>query len=193
MQLKTQIISSIKILAIMTILAGVLYPVLMTVIAQLVFPNKSNGSMIEKKGEVIGSELIAQKFQSDKYFWGRPSAIDYNPLPSGSSNLGPTSKALKDFVEERRKHFIEKNFLPPNTIVPTEMLFASGSGIDPHISPESAFLQVDRIAQARGFDEQKKALLKTLVQNHIEAPQFGFLSEPRVNVLKLNLALDEKK
>jgi K+-transporting ATPase ATPase C chain len=107
--------------------------------------------------------------------------------------LSPTSKVLKDFVEERRKHFIEKNFLSPNTMVPTEMLFASGSGIDPHISPESAFLQVDRIVQIRGFSEQKKALLKTLVQNHIEAPQFGFLGEPRVNVLKLNLALDKMK
>jgi len=180
-------------LLVMTVLTGVLYPVLMTVIAQLVFPCKSNGSMIERNGEIVGSELIAQKFQSDKYFWCRPSAIDYNPLPSGASNLGPTSKALKDSVEERRKHFIELNFLPPNTIVPTEMLFASGSGIDPHISPEAAFLQVNRITQARGFDEQKKTLLKTLVQNHIEAPQFGFLGEPRVNVLKLNLALDEMK
>ena len=180
-------------LLVMTILTGVLYPVLMTVIAQLVFPNKSNGSMIEKNGEVVGSELIAQKFQSDKYFWCRPSATDYNPLPSGASNLGPTSKALKDSVEERRKQFVEKNFLPQNTIVPTEMLFASGSGIDPQISPEAAFLQVDRIAQARGFDEQKKTLLKTLVQNQIETLQFGFLGEPRVNVLKLNLALDEMK
>jgi K+-transporting ATPase ATPase C chain len=191
--MKNQILISLKMLLVMTILTGVLYPVLMTVIAQLVFPNKSNGSMIEKNGEVIGSELIAQKFQSDKYFWCRPSAIDYNPLPSGASNLGPTSKTLKDSVEERRKHFIEKNFLQPNTIVPTEMLFASGSGIDSHISPEAAFLQVDRIAQARGFDNQQKILLKTLVQNHIETPQFGFLGESRVNVLKLNLALDEMK
>lgn len=191
--MKTQILTSLRMLLVLTILTGVLYPVLMTVIAQLVFPNKSNGSMIERNGNIVGSELIAQKFQNDKYFWGRPSAIDYNPLPSGASNLGPTSKALRDSVEERRKHFIEQNFLPPNTIVPTEMLFTSGSGIDPHISPESAFLQVDRIVQVRGFSEQKKALLKTLVQNHIEAPQFGFLGEPRVNVLKLNLALDEKK
>lgn len=189
--MKTQILTSLKMLLVMTILTGVLYPILMTVIAQLVFPNKSNGSMIKKNDEVVGSELIAQKFQSDKYFWCRPSAIDYNPLHSGASNLGPTSKALKDSVEDRRKHFIEKNFLSPNTIVPTEMLFASGSGIDPHISPEAAFLQVNRIAQARGFDEQKKALLKTLVQSHIEAPQFGFLGEPRVNVLMLNLELDE--
>jgi K+-transporting ATPase ATPase C chain len=191
--MKKQILISLKMLLVMTILTGVLYPVLMTVIAQLVFPNKSNGSMLEKNNEVVGSELIAQKFQSDKYFWCRPSAIDYNPLPSGASNLGPTSKALKDSVEERRKHFIEQNLLQPNIIVPTEMLFASGSGIDPHISPEAAFLQVNRIAEARGFDEQKKALLKTLVQNHIEAPQFGFFGEPRVNVLKLNLALDEMR
>jgi potassium-transporting ATPase KdpC subunit len=191
--MKKQILTSLKMFLVMTILTGVLYPVLMTVIAQLVFPNKSNGSMIEKNGKIIGSELIAQKFQSDKYFWCRPSAIDYNPLPSGASNLGPTSKALKDSVEKRRKRFIEQNFLPPNTTVPTEMLFASGSGIDPHISPDAAFLQVDRIAQARGFDEQKKALLKTLVRNHIEALQFGFLGETRVNVLRLNLVLDAMK
>jgi len=177
----------------MTLLTGVLYPVLMTVIAQLVFPNKSNGSLIEKNGILTGSELIAQKFQSDKYFWSRPSAIDYNPLPSGASNFSPTSKALNDSVEERREYFIKLNYLPPNTIVPTEMLCTSASGIDPHISPEAVLLQADRIANARGFDEQKKALLKTLVQNHIEAPQFGFLGEPRVNVLKLNLKLDEMK
>jgi len=189
--MKTQIITSFKMLLLMTLLTGVLYPVLMTVIAQLVYPNKSNGSMIEKNGILTGSELIAQKFQGDKYFWSRPSAIDYNPLPSGASNFGPTNKALKDSVDARREYFIKQNYLPPNTIVPTEMLCASASGIDPHISPEAAFLQADRIAKARGYDGQKKALLKTLVQNHIEALQFGFLGEPRVNVLKLNLKLDQ--
>jgi potassium-transporting ATPase KdpC subunit len=191
--MKSQIPTSFRILFVMTLLTGVLYPVLMTVFAQLVFPNKSNGSMIERNGNIVGSELIAQKFQSDRYFWSRPSAIDCNPLPSGASNLGPTSDTLRKLVMQRKRDFIVKNHLSPDTVVPTDMLFASGSGIDPHISPEAALMQVERIAQARSFDEQQKAILKTLVQNHIEAPQFGIFGEPRVSVLKLNLALDEMR
>jgi potassium-transporting ATPase KdpC subunit len=189
--MKIQILTSLKILLAMTLLTGVLYPVFMFVIAQLVFPNKSNGSMIDKDGKVVGSELIAQKFQSNRYFWSRPSVIDYNPFPSGASNFGPTSDTLRKLVIERKRDFIEKNNLSLNTVVPTEMLFASGSGIDPHISPAAAIMQIDRIAQARGLDGPKKAALLKIVQNHIEAPQFGLLGEPRVNVLKLNLALDD--
>jgi K+-transporting ATPase ATPase C chain len=191
--MKKQILISLKMLLVMTILTGVLYPVLITIIAQFVFPNKSNGSMIERNGNIVGSELIAQKFQSDRYFWSRPSAIDCNPLPSGASNLGPTSDTLRKIVVRRKKDFIMKNHLSPDTVVPTEMLFASGSGIDPHVSPEAALMQVDRIAQARGFDDRKKTALMKLVRNHIEEPQFGIFGEPRVNVLKLNLALDYLK
>lgn len=191
--MKTQILPSFRMLLVMTLLTGVAYPLLMTVMAQLVFPHQANGSLIEKAGKIIGSELIAQKFQSDKYFQTRPSAIDYTPLPSGASNLGPTSKVLQQAVEERRKDFIGKNHLSSETVVPTEMLFASGSGIDPHISPEAAIMQIDRVAQARHFDQRLKALLLKLVENHIELRRLGFLGEPRVNVLEVNIALDDLK
>lgn len=190
MRLKDHMVSSIRMLAVLTIITGVFYPVLMTVIAQLIFPGKSEGSLIRRNDEIVGSELIGQNFQNDKYFWGRPSSIGCDPIPSGASNLGPTSKSLSDSVKERRKRFIEKNVLPPDANVPIGMLFASGSGVDPHISPDAAYLQVDRVARARGFGDQKKIILKTLVENHIEALQFGLLGEPRVNVLKLNLSLD---
>jgi K+-transporting ATPase ATPase C chain len=175
----------------MTILIGVIYPLFMTVLAQFFFPGKSNGSMIMKKGEIVGSELIGQKFQSNRYFWSRPSAIDYNPLPSRGSNLGPTSDSLRKLVIDRKRDFIGKNHLPQETAVPTEMLFASGSGIDPHISSEAAIMQVERVALARNFTNQAKANLVRLVEQSIEKPQFGILGEQRVNVLMLNLALDE--
>jgi K+-transporting ATPase ATPase C chain len=177
-------------LLIMTVLTGVIYPGLTTLLVQLLFPHQSKGSLIEKNGKVVGSELIAQKFQSDLYFWPRPSAIDYNPLPSGAGNLGPTSDTLKRLVEQRRQDFAARNGLGPTATVPTDMLFASGSGIDPHISPEAALMQIDRVALARGFDDRKKTALEKLVRRRIEGPQFGLLGEPRVNVLKLNLSLD---
>jgi K+-transporting ATPase ATPase C chain len=190
MHFRNNILISLRALIVFTILTGITYPALITLVAQLFVSDRANGSLITRDGTVKGSELIGQKFMSDRYFQSRPSAIGCNPFPSGASNLGPTSEILHKLVNERRESFIEKNHLTPNTAVPAEMLFASGSGVDPHIGPEAALMQVDRIAQARGFDEQKKALLKTLVQIHIEAPQFGILGEPRVNVLHLNLALD---
>lgn len=193
MQPKDYMMPAIRMLVVLTILTGVFYPVLMTVIAQLIFPGKSEGSLIRRNGEIVGSELIGQDFQNDKYFWGRPSAVGCDPVPSGASNLGPTSKSLSDSVRERRKHFIEKNILSPDENIPAEMLFASGSGVDPHISPDAALLQVDRVARARGFGDQKKIILKTLVESHIEALVLGLMGEPRVNVLKLNLSLDEMK
>ena len=176
-------------LVVMTVLTGVIYPGLMTVLVQLVFPHQSNGSIIERNGKIVGSALIAQKFQSDRYFWPRPSAIGYDPLPSGASNLGPTSDSLKRLVERRRDVFIATNGLAGTTQVPAEMLFSSGSGIDPEISPEAAMMQIDRVARARGIDD--KSVLASLVRRHIEGPQFGFLGEQRVNVLKLNLAIDD--
>lgn len=184
------ILPSLRMLLILTVLTGVLYPVLLTLIAQAAFPRRANGSLIGDNGKIIGSSLIAQKFQSGRYFHSRPSAIDDNPLPSGATNLGPTSKTLKDSVDSRRHAFIRENGLPEDTPVPVEMLSASGSGIDPHISPEAAMLQVNRVARARGFDEKQIVLLVRLVQQHTEGLQFGFLGEPRVNVLMLNIALD---
>lgn len=188
--MKKQIWDSTKMLLVMTIFTGLVYPLVMTAIAQIIFPKQANGSMIRMNGRLVGSRLIGQNFTSDKYFWPRPSAIGYNPLPSGGSNYGPTSDTLKELVEMRRKGFIRLNGLPANTKVPPDMLYASGSGLDPDISPASAELQTNRVARARGFDNLQTAALRKLVQSHIEGPQLGFLGDPRVNVLVLNLALD---
>src|SRR5450759_4195657 len=157
--MKTQMIIALKFLLIMTILIGVFYPLLMTGLAQLGFPSKANGSLIMKDGKIIGSELIGQKFDSTIYFWSRPSAIDYNPIPSGASNLGPTSDKLKKQVSERRILFATKNTIPDTTAIPSEMLFASASGLDPHISQKAALLQVDRVAKARNFNIVEKQKL----------------------------------
>jgi K+-transporting ATPase ATPase C chain len=191
--MKRQILTSLRMLLVMTLLTGVLYPLIMTVAAQLLFPRQSNGSVMSSDRGIVGSELLAQRFHSDKYFWGRPSAAGYDPLPSGADNLGPTSRALLDSAEKRRVEFTEKNRLPPGTEVPPEMLFASGSGLDPHISPEAAYLQIDRIVRARALGARGGDALTELVGRHIEEPQFGFLGERRVNVLLLNLSLDSLK
>ena len=147
--------------------------------------------MIEKQGKIIGSKLIGQKFESDKYFWSRPSAIDYNPMPSGGSNSGPTSAALQKFYQDKQKNFREKNSVKNISAVPNEMFFASASGVDPHISPASAFFQVERIVKARNFDNAKKEKVVELINNMTENPQFGFLGNSVVNVLLLNIELDK--
>ena len=189
-KMKTHLWNSLKMLLVMTVFMGLIYPLVMTAIGQIVFPEQANGSMIRINGKLVGSKLIGQNFTSDKYFWPRPSAIGYNPLPSGGSNYGPTSDTLKKLVELRRSEFIRLNGLSPNTKVPPDMLYASGSGLDPDISPESAELQIDRVARARGFDSLQTVELQKLVKSHIVKPQLGFLGDPRVNVLELNIALD---
>jgi K+-transporting ATPase ATPase C chain len=188
--MKTQLIISIKIFAVLTVLCGVIYPLLITGIAQTVFPNKANGSMIIIDNKVVGSELIGQKFDSASYFQSRPSAVDYNPLPSGGSNLGPSSEKLKEQVLEREKHFRKVNELHESIKVPSEMLFASASGLDPHISPKAALSQVERVASARNLNSEQKQQLVKLVNDLTEKPQFSLLGESRINVLKLNLDLD---
>ncbi len=188
--MKKHLWDSLKVLIVMTVFTGLVYPLVMTAIAQIVFPKQANGSMIRINGKLVGSKLIGQNFTGDKYFWPRPSAIGYNPLPSGASNYGPTSDTLKELVETRRKEFIRLNGLPANTRVPPGMLFASGSGLDPDISPAAAELQINRIARARGFDSVQTAQLRKLMQSHVEGPQLGFLGDARVNVLELNIALD---
>lgn len=175
-------------LIVLTILTGVIYPLVVTLAAQVVFPAQANGSLQTRDGMAVGSSLIGQDWNNDPdYFWSRPSAIGYNPLPSSGSNLGPTSATLAQTVEERTAAFREAHNLPDDAAVPTDMLFASGSGLDPHISPEAARIQVERVAAARGLSVEQ---VNSLVDDAIEAPQFGFLGQPRVNVLLLNLALD---
>jgi len=184
------IIISLKIFLIFSILTGVVYPMVITGITNVAFPHKANGSLIIEEGKTIGSELIGQQFDSTIYFMGRPSATSYNPLPSGGSNYGLTNDKLKNLVEERKQHFISFNQLDSLTEVPSEMLFASSSGLDPHISPKAALLQVERIAQARGFTTDQKQQLQKLVGERTEKPQFLFLGEERINVLLLNLEVD---
>ena len=174
----------------MTILTGVIYPFVLTGLAQLIFPSKANGSMILKNGKVIGSELISQKFDSTIYFWSRPSAIGYNPIPSGGSNYGPTSDTLKKLVNARRAEFATKNSISDISLIPVEMIFASASGLDPHISPEAALLQLKRIITARKMNEEKKDKVVQLINNLTEEAQFSIFGERRINVLLLNLGLD---
>ncbi len=188
--MKTQIIIALKFFLVMTVLTGFIYPFFMTGVAQLAFPAKANGSLIIKDGKIIGSELIGQKFDSSIYFWSRPSAIDYNPIPSGASNLGPTSVKLKKQVAERRRLFATNNSIADTSTIPKEMLFASASGLDPDISPKSALLQLKRVVMARNLNEAQIQKVEQLIKNKTQEPQFLLFGEPRINVFELNLALD---
>jgi len=187
------LIISLKIFLFFTVLTGIIYPLFVTGIAQAVFPSKANGSLIKNNGKIIGSELIGQQFDSVVYFTSRPSAISYNPLPSGGSNFGLTNAKLKTFVTEHKHQFIAFNQLDSIADVPSEMLFASGSGLDPHISYKAAELQVNRISKARNFNNEQKVKLVETLKTSTEAPQYFCLGEERVNVLLLNLELDKLK
>ena len=190
---------AIVLVVLLTLITGLAYPLAMTGIAGVTFPDQAKGSLIEKNGTVIGSALIGQTFADDKYFHGRPSAtvtpdpkdptknIDapYNAANSGGSNLGPTNKALIDRVKADVDKLKAEN---PNAPVPIDLVTTTGGGLDPHISPEGALFQVPRISKARSMPEDR---VRQLVQAHTEGRTLGLLGEPRVNVLALNLALDQ--
>jgi potassium-transporting ATPase KdpC subunit len=185
-------IQSIRALIVFSVITGVAYPLVVTGIAQVAFKDEANGSLIVKDGKVLGSQLIGQPFSDPKYFWSRPSATSpqpYNGASSSGSNQGPTNPALKEAVEGRVKALREAGG-DLQKEVPADLVTASGSGLDPHISPAAAEYQVDRVAKARGIGPKQ---LRQLVSQHTEGRQLGFLGEPRVNVLTLNLALDAIK
>jgi potassium-transporting ATPase KdpC subunit len=185
--MKRLLTQSIRLTIVFTILTGLVYPLVITGLAQWMMHSQANRSLIQREGRPIGSVLLAQPFAGDRYFWPRPSAADFATVPSGASNLGPTSAALQSKAAARAQAFRTAHHLADTAPVPAEMVFASGSGLDPHISPAAARLQVARVAAARGLSE---ARVQAVVERSIEPPQFGFLGEPRVNVLVVNLALD---
>lgn len=186
-----EIRTAIMMLALFTVICGGIYPALVTGVGQAIFPDQANGSMItDGEKRVIGSSLLGQPFSDAKYFWGRPSAtgtFGYNPMASGGSNAGPIKPDYLKSVEERVKALRATGVTGS---IPADLVQASASGLDPHVTPESAALQVARVAKARGMGE---AELRRLVAAHSETRQLGFLGEPRVNVLQLNLALDGTK
>jgi potassium-transporting ATPase KdpC subunit len=190
---------AIVVVVALTLICGLVYPLAMTAIAQLAFPHQAQGSLIERNGTVVGSELIGQQFDSDKYFHGRPSATTapdpkdptktipapYNAANSGGSNLGPSNKALIDRVKGDMDKLKAEN---PSMQVPADLVTTSASGLDPDISPEAALFQVPRVAKARNLPQER---IRELIEDHTDGRLFGLLGEPRVNVLKLNLALDQ--
>ena len=185
--MKKNLITSVLMTLVTTVLCGLLFPLAITGLAQLLFPKQANGQLLTRNGQVVGSRLIGQAFSSAKYFHSRPSSAGagYDASNSGGSNLGPTNQTLIARVQADADRLHAEN---PGVAIPMDLLTTSGSGLDPHISPEAAEFQVPRIARERGMSEDA---VRQTVGLHTESRQFGFLGEPRVNVLELNLALDE--
>lgn len=185
-----EISKAIRLLFLMVLMLGLVYPLGMVGLGQLFFAEQANGSIILKDGQAIGSELIGQGFTRAGYFHGRPSLAGdqgYDGAASSASNLGPTSQKLIAMIGERAQQIRQENKLGEQDLIPSDLVTASGSGLDPHITPAAAQLQVARVAQARGLSENE---VTALVEKSIEDPQLGFLGEKRINVLRLNLALD---
>ena len=184
--MKRQLLTAILLTLALTVLLGIIYPLAVTALAQVLFKDKADGQLLVRNGQVIGSRLIGQPFNTPGYFHGRPSAVNYNAAASGGSNLGPTSKKL---VERIQAETFRRQAENPGQPVPVELVTTSASGLDPHLSPAAVEFQIPRVAQARGLAVKT---LRTLAAEFSEGRTFGLLGEPRVNVLLLNLALDER-
>lgn len=186
-----RLLTAVSMLVVMTVVTGIIYPLAVTGLARVLFPQKASGSLIYRNGQPVGSALIGQNFSDPRYFHGRPSAAGkagYDAAFSGGSNLGPTNRKLVASVAQRLAAVRAENGLPAGAPVPADLVTASASGLDPDISPEAAYLQVPRVARARNLPEEK---VRALVEKNIIGRQFGILGEPRVNVLRLNLELDK--
>ena len=187
--MKKNLLISLKLTVIMLILCSVLFPLLIAGIGKAA-PGGGKGKTLSVNGKVVGYELVGQKFTDDKYFWGRPSAVDYNAAGSAGSNKGPSNPDYLKIVQDRIDTFLVHNPGVKKEEIPADLVTASGSGLDPHVSPASAYVQVKRIAAVRGIAEEK---IKALVDQHVEKPMAGILGPSKVNVLKLNIALDSLK
>jgi len=187
--MKKNLITAVLMTIVTTVLLGIFYPLLVTALAQVLFHDKANGQLISRDGELVGSRIIGQPFSSDPYFHSRPSSAGngYDAANSSASNLGPTNHALIDRVNASLAQLKAENPQPP---VPIDLVTTSGSGLDPHISPAAAEFQIPRVARARGMSAEK---LRAIVVKHTAGRQLGFLGEPRVNVLELNLELDQRQ
>jgi K+-transporting ATPase ATPase C chain len=191
--MKTIVGSALRLFILLSLLTGLAYPLAMTGLLEVVFPAQANGSLLMQSGKIAGSTLLAQKFSNPGYFWPRPSAADYATVPSGASNWGPTSEALKKAVHDRTLALQTAHHLPASAPVPADLVFASASGLDPHISPAAAEFQLQRVAQARHFTPEQTQTCRALIARLTKGPQFGVLGSPRVNVLLLNGELDALK
>lgn len=192
LSIRRQLLNALLLLGVMVLITGIIYPLFITIVAQLVFPHQANGSLIEIDGKYIGSELIGQQFDREEYFWGRPSATQpspYNGSASSGSNYGPSNQELLVNIQKRVEALRKAD--PENAMsIPVDLVTYSASGLDPHISLAAALYQVPRVARLRHMSEEE---LREMVHRFTEGRQFGFLGEPRVNVLELNLALDQIK
>jgi len=188
-----QIVNSFRMLLVLTVITGLVYPLTMVGVAKTIFPSQAKGSLIESQGQVVGSKLIGQNFTQPGYFHGRPSSAGkdgYDAAGSSGSNLGPTNKKLMDTVADNVNKARQENSLDDNAAIPADLVTASASGLDPDISPEAAYLQVERVAEARGLAATE---VYNLVDKNISSRQLALFGEPRVNVLALNMALDSIK
>ncbi|MBN9377258.1 MAG: potassium-transporting ATPase subunit KdpC [Chlamydiales bacterium] len=181
----------LKVFIFMTLLLGIIYPYSILYIVNMTMPRRSAGSLIYIDNQLRGSKLIAQKFNQNIYFWPRPSSVDYNTLPAGGSHLGPISARLAKQIQERRRKIAEQHQVNDLSLIPDEMVCASASGIDPHISLTNAYFQLERVAKARSWDSMEmKIKIKQLIYQNLDKPLGRLFGKPYVNVLKLNIALD---